>query len=279
MDQNNNPDFKIKTEEKKIHRIGKAEYILTPGIGENKDWVSFEEACTILTLKIDQIRKLSASLNWPKKYDMAGRVMNTFVPKQVVTDYLHTKNFHEASDAEHKPAADGGPAGQEHQDNGGEGKEKFGDQNKLPIQIQNEFKELARFKEFASGVLKMQEDKIHTLETKTETLEAKREELTKELLNEKEVKSNLKITNNNLKIFLALSLVGAGVATGFYIYTNKDNDRLYDEKRKTVGIITSLNMENSNLNVKTKMQDDEIQILKKQIPESQNEEINAVKKD
>ena len=279
MNQNNNSDFKIKTEEKKIHRIGKAEYTLTPGIGENKDWASFEEACTILTLKIDQIRKLSSTLNWPKKYDMAGRVLNTFVPKQVVIDYLHTKNFHEPSDADHKPVTEGGAAEQEHQETAGQGKEQFGDQNKLPIQIQNEFKELSRFKEFASGVLKMQEDKIHTLEAKTETLETKKEALTKDLMNEKEAKSNLKIKNNNLKIFLALSVVGAGIATGFYINTNKDNDRLYDEKRQAVGIITSLNRENSNLNVKTQMQDQEIDLLKKQIPVYQNEEINAVKKD
>ena len=101
MDQNINAEQKIKTEQKRVHKIGKFEYELTPGIGNDKDWVSFEEACQILTLKIDQVRKLSTA--WEKKYDMADRVMKTFVPRQSVLDCLHQRNFHVAQDADHKP--------------------------------------------------------------------------------------------------------------------------------------------------------------------------------
>lgn len=284
MDQNNNPEIKVTTEPKKMHRIGKAEYELTPGIGENKDWVSFEEACLLLTLKIDQIRKLSATLGWPKKYDMAGRVLNTFVPKQSVVDYLHTKNFHEPSDAEHRPASpEGGDTTQNPQEHHGAAGEPIEDKIKLPLQIQNEFKELRNFREFATGYLKKQDEKINSLEAKTEALEIKKEELSKELMNEKEEKSNLKIKSNNLKFYLIIAAiaiaVGGGVAAYFVISTNNDNDRLYEARKQDKSTIIDLNMDDSNQKVKVKDLQDQVDFFKKTIPTVQNEEINAVKKD
>jgi hypothetical protein len=81
------------------------------------------------------------------------------------------------------------------------------------------------------------------------------------------------------QISTILCSVALVIGGGVLYSTNKDNDRLYDVKKNLTGTIISLNAENSNLNVKTKMQGDEIEILKKQIPVTQNTEINAVKKD
>lgn len=275
MDQNTNPEQKIQTEQKRVHKIGKVEYELTPGIGNDKNWVAFEEACKILTLKIDQVRKLSSA--WEKKYDMAGRVLNTFVPRQSVLDCLHQRNFHEAQDADHKPVqSEGGPPVSKSTENPGSSHDPAEQGSKLSLLNQNDIKELITFKNFATGFLAKQEEKITVLETKNESI-------TKDLMKEKEEKTDIKIKNNNLKMFLSLAagviLLGGGVA-GYFIYTtNKDNDRLYDEKHNAVSLITSLNAENSNLKIKDEMQSDEIEILKKQDLITQNTEINAVKKD
>ena len=275
MDQNINPEQKVKTEQKRVHKIGKFEYELTPGIGNDKDWVSFEEACQILTLKIDQVRKLSTA--WEKKYDMADRVMKTFVPRQSVLDCLHQRNFHVAQDADHKPVqSEGEPSTFKPHEVHSPDPIPVGSGSQLSLLNQNEIKELVSFKNFATGFLAKQEEKITTLE-------AKNESITKDLMKEKDEKVIIKITNNNLKMFLSLAagviFLGGGVA-GFFVYTtNKDNDRLYAEKHTAVSIITTLNAENSNLKTKDEMQRDEIEILKKQVPVIQNAEINAVKKD
>ncbi len=113
---------------------------------------------------------------------------------------------------------------------------------------------------------------IKDLTAKNETLHTEVNSLVKEKYT---ILSKLK----NWRITAAILLIGGGVAAAFVYSTNKDNDRLYDEKRQAAVTITSLNAENSNLSLKTKMQDDEIEILKKQVPVIQNAEINAVKKD
>lgn len=81
------------------------------------------------------------------------------------------------------------------------------------------------------------------------------------------------------QISTILCSVALVIGGGVLYSTNKDNDSLYDVKKNLTGTIVSLNAENSNLNLKTKMQGDEIEILKKQIPVALNAEINAIKKD
>jgi len=92
------------------------------------------------------------------------------------------------------------------------------------------------------------------------------------------------LNKKRASIIFAVVVGVAAAAYGFMTY--KDNDRLYDEKKNLNNQMATLHegyskisAENSNLKLKTKMQDDEIDILKKQVPVTQNAEINAVKKD
>ena len=117
---------------------------------------------------------------------------------------------------------------------------------------------------------------IKNLESRNETLHTEVNSLVKEKYT---VLSKLKNWQITAVIVMVILVAGGGVAAYFVYTTNKDNDRLYDEKRQASAIITTLNAENSNLNLKTKMEDDEIEILKKQVPAIQNTEINTVKKD
>jgi hypothetical protein len=140
-------------------------------------------------------------------------------------------------------------------------------------------------------------EKAEIIESKSkETLQIAGEK--QEIIDKKTVENNLlaqkvekeereKIAALNKKrnsIVLAVVIGVVAAAYGFITY--KDNDRLYDEKKSLNNQMATLHegfskisSENSNLKLKTKMQDDEIEILKKQVPVTQNAEINAVKKD
>ena len=102
---------------------------------------------------------------------------------------------------------------------------------------------------------------------------------------EKEEREKIAALNKKRNSIILVMVIGV-VAAAYGFITYRDNDRLYDEKKNLNNQMAALhegfskiNSENSNLKLKTKMQDDEIEILKKQVPVTQNAEINAVKKD
>jgi hypothetical protein len=121
---------------------------------------------------------------------------------------------------------------------------------------------------------------------KQEVIEKKNEEIIK--LAKENNQINIEKTNIDNKKkewkFATLAacvvlLTGGGVAWFFLYSINKDNDRLYDERKQDHVAIISLNADDSNWRTKSKIQDDEINQLKGQIPALQNQEINSVKKD
>jgi len=99
--------IKAQAEFKKTHRIGTKVYDLTPGIGNDQEWVKLTEVTKLVNLKIDQVNKISRELNWPKKYDMDGNTMVCFVPRENVTKYLHSRNYYTVTDADVHPNQQG----------------------------------------------------------------------------------------------------------------------------------------------------------------------------
>ncbi len=128
----------------------------------------------------------------------------------------------------------------------------------------------------APEIFKGYTDRITILETTNTNLNSEVIKLSKEKF---EVLDKKRIWKFWAMVLGTILVIGGGVATVFIYTTNKDNDRLYDERNGMAKMITSLNAENSNLNIKTKMQGDEIEILKKQVPVTQNPAINVGKKD
>lgn len=156
--------------------------------------------------------------------------------------------------------------------------------NRLTIEkseiIETKSKEISQLIEEKSQIIESKSKEISQIAAeKHEILEKKTAELNQVVLEKSNALNKKRTRELWIMAMGAILVIGGGVASIFIYTTNKDNDRLYDEKKHAVAIITTLNEENSNLNLKTKMQDDEIEILKKQGLVSQNAEINAVKKD
>ena len=102
----NQSENKSTYELKRTHRIGDKEYPLTPGIGEDPNWILLTAAASIMREKLSKVRKISAEQAWEKKYDMDpksnGRNMFTYVKKSNAIDYANSKLILRPTDAQLK---------------------------------------------------------------------------------------------------------------------------------------------------------------------------------
>ena len=156
--------------------------------------------------------------------------------------------------------------------------------NRLTVEkaeiIETKSKEISQLIEEKSQIIETKSKEINQIVTeKHEILEKKTAELS-QLAVEKSDALNKKRTRELWLIAISIVLViGGGVAAVFIYNTNKDNDRLYEARNQDKTTIVYLNTDDSNLKVKVKDLQDQVEVFKKLIPTAQNAEINPVKKD